>query len=96
MTTYKDIDYILEHLPDDVSYKGAIKRVLLQAPAADVRPIVKGTWIEEPDRWLHWHCSECGYAISGLNMEYHYCPNCGAETKGKMPEGFWRLLKNYD
>ena len=39
MTKYIDAD-LWRDLPDDLPYKGAVKRVLIQAPAADVRPVV--------------------------------------------------------
>ena len=38
MSEYKDIDEILKKLPDDLPYKASVKRVLMQAPAADVVP----------------------------------------------------------
>lgn len=39
MPTYKDIDAILRNLPDDLPYKASVKRVLMQAPEADVVPM---------------------------------------------------------
>lgn len=50
-------------------------------PAADVKPVVLGWWVNEPDRYRHWHCSECGYTISGIEIAYYYCPNCGADMR---------------
>ena len=38
MAQYKDIDEILKNLPDDLPYKASVKRVLIQAPTADVVP----------------------------------------------------------
>lgn len=38
MPQYKDIDEILKNLPDDLPYKASVKRVLIQAPTADVAP----------------------------------------------------------
>lgn len=38
MARYKDIDEILKTLPDDLPYKASVKRVLIQAPTADVVP----------------------------------------------------------
>ncbi|WP_458457468.1 zinc-ribbon domain-containing protein [Pseudobutyrivibrio sp.] len=41
-----------------------------------------GKWIyheiEDTCRWLE--CSECGYEIPNVDM--NYCPNCGAEMRG--------------
>lgn len=41
-----------------------------------------GYWIKEKDRYLHWHCSECRYVISGPHREFHYCPKCGTKMEG--------------
>ena len=38
MARYIDADALLQRLPDDLPYKGSVKRVLLQAPTADVVP----------------------------------------------------------
>lgn len=38
MAQYKDIDKILNKLPDDLPYKASVKRVLIQAPTEDVVP----------------------------------------------------------
>lgn len=53
-------------------------------PAADVRPVVKGKWINQ--RADSEMCSRCGvrfyisalFAVGG-NEEPDYCPNCGAK-----------------
>jgi len=50
-------------------------------PAADVRPVVRGRWVEfetetSPRRN---ECSECGYITNPwLAHVYNFCPNCGA------------------
>lgn len=36
MTKYVDVDPLLNKLPEDLPYKGAVRRVLIMAPAADV------------------------------------------------------------
>lgn len=38
MPRYKDTDEILKRLPNDLPYKASVKRVLIQAPDADVVP----------------------------------------------------------
>lgn len=38
MARYFDADELLKKLPDDLPYKASVKRVLMQAPAADVVP----------------------------------------------------------
>lgn len=51
----------------------------------DVKPVVRGHWVEETDRYLHWHCSECKYTIAGVEIRYNYCPYCGAYMKEDEP-----------
>ena len=38
MARYIDADELLNNLPDDLPYKASVKRVLIQAPTADVVP----------------------------------------------------------
>jgi hypothetical protein len=38
MARYIDADELLNKLPDDLPYKASVKRVLIQAPTADVVP----------------------------------------------------------
>lgn len=47
MARYIDADKLLKNLPNDLPYKGSVKRVLIQAPAEDVVEVVR--------------CSECKY-----------------------------------
>ena len=49
MPQYKDIDEILKNLPDDLPYKASVKRVLIQAPTADVVPKSE---VEELKEWV--------------------------------------------
>ena len=52
-------------------------------PAADVRPVVLGKWVQDCD--YHFRCSVCGdrYVVSNGNPSdaangWNFCPNCGA------------------
>lgn len=40
-----------------------------------------GSWVREPDRVRHWHCSECGHVIGLADLMDNYCPNCGAKMQ---------------
>lgn len=59
---------------------------LRDLPAVDAVPIVHAQWIEEPDRYHHWHCSACGFVEGIVSQFYHYCPNCGAKIGGEINE----------
>ena len=62
--------------------------------AADVRPVVRGEWIDRDDDyygWNMWACSACGEEFvltegtPDMN-EYHFCPNCGADMRPQPPK----------
>lgn len=53
-----------------------------EIPAADVRPVVRGRWIEKPyligtSRF----CSKCGSNYGMPHEIYNYCPNCGTDMR---------------
>ena len=85
-------DALLRALPDDLPYKGSVRRVLMQAPEVDAVPVVHGRWIEQEDPMLdvYYTCSVCkedfyiettGYTEKDMFV-YTYCPNCGAKMDG--------------
>lgn len=41
MSRYIDADELLNRLPEDLPYKASVKRVLMQAPEADVVEVVR-------------------------------------------------------
>ncbi len=60
------------------------KPITKRVPAADVRPVVRGRWVEfetdTPPRRNE--CSECGYITNPwLAHVYNFCPNCGADMR---------------
>lgn len=77
-----DADALLRALPDELPYKGSVRRVLMQAPEVDAVPVVHGRWI--PAKYTtreNEDCSNCGYSTYYGNG-YDYCPNCGAKMDG--------------
>ena len=78
MTKYIDAD-IWRRLPDNLPYKASVKRVLIQAPAADVVEVKHGEWLYSRVHNIL-HCSECGEIPDCF--EPPYCPNCGAKMDG--------------
>lgn len=56
---------------------------IMDIPAADVAPVVRGKWLleREPDGTPYcFHCSVCDddFSIIGITTKYNFCPNCGA------------------
>lgn len=62
-----DADELLEHLPDDLPYKAAVKRVLIQAPEIDAMPVVR--------------CKDCKYGeVDDADFPAQYlCNHNGAD-----------------
>ena len=88
MARYIDADALLNMLPDDLPYKASVKRVLMQAPTADVVEQIEGEWIGKTDyAGYGYYCSNCNAVFTGENAEWiakehKYCPKCGAKMKG--------------
>jgi rubrerythrin len=59
---------------------------LKQIPAADVRPVVRGTWtrVDYEPCGHDYICSECGCMSDG---PWNFCPNCGADMREVKPNG---------
>ena len=59
------------------------KDILRAQPAADVRPVVRGRWIEKPYLLGTTNvCSVCGANYGMPHGKYNFCPNCGADMRG--------------
>jgi hypothetical protein len=65
---------------------GGARKLIEEAPAEDVVPVVHGRWMAEEQKvWnleipvvIGWRCSVC--AEEGY-IDFDYCPNCGARMK---------------
>lgn len=66
MSRYIDADALLSNLPNDLPYKASVKRVLIQAPSADVVEVVR--------------CKDCKH-YGGVTYGYVCSKYSGAETK---------------
>jgi rRNA maturation endonuclease Nob1 len=49
-------------------------------PTADVVEVRRGKWIK---RGNEKKCSECKFIYYSNNDEWNFCPNCGADMRGK-------------
>lgn len=94
MVKYVDVDPLLYKLPEDLPYKGAVRRVLIMAPAADVRPVVRAKWAvddcvtwvgvdvtkpdAQPKKFKRHICPACGFYTGTQADDWNYCPICGA------------------
>ena len=69
------------------------QRVIANIPAADVRPVVRGKWIQttQPMGWRDEDCAECSvcgedfvldeWAMDEFTNLMNFCPNCGADMR---------------
>lgn len=87
MARYIDADGLLQKLPNDLPYKASVKRVLVQAPTADVEEVRHGEWkhsmeVGQTYNYHYWNCSLCGASAFTSGYE-KYCHECGAKMDGK-------------
>ena len=55
-------------------------KLLENVPAADVRPVVRGEWVEDDYGFIH--CSFCGMEWDEPeHPKTNFCPSCGADTR---------------
>ena len=58
---------------------------VVDAPAADVAPVVHGRWIEKPFLLgTSNFCSLCDSFYGMPHGKFNYCPNCGARMDGEL------------
>lgn len=94
MSRYIDVDTVLSNLPDDLPYKASVKRVLIQAPTADVVERKRGEWIGEGERRCCFNCKNpplynkggTTFAQTFYRIKTKFCPNCGADMRGEKDE----------
>ena len=57
---------------------------VIDAPSADVAPVVHGRWIEHKKYIFGtmYDCSVCDNRILDNGYAWNYCPNCGARMDG--------------
>jgi DNA-directed RNA polymerase subunit RPC12/RpoP len=91
MKKYADVEQLLKNLPEDLPYKGSVKRVLIQCPPANVEEVRYGEWctILETSDSKTIECAVCKenffFMKKGhLNIDLMpRCPRCGAKMGGK-------------
>ena len=66
--------------PTDAHYPSWYTEKLEQIPAADVRPVVHGSWIPNPRNPYWLDCTVCGYGKPERTV-YSFCPGCGADMR---------------
>ena len=82
-----DADNLLYRLKRTSKYFD-LKFYIEEEPTLDIKPVIRGKWIEEEDEFLtYYRCSACEEVYCGdeigMSIEsiYHFCPNCGADMR---------------
>lgn len=101
MAEYIERSYIRKMAMFEMAYTmetetdaAVVLRMIDDAPAADVAPVVRGWWVRknQHDKESSVICSVCGrmfdyidgvcYLVSGSELPF-FCPACGAKMDGK-------------
>lgn len=81
MARYIDADALLSKMPDDLPYKASVKRVLMQAPEADVVPKIEVEKIfEEIDRKIISDIDQCNWLL----VEFDSADGLYQQIKGEV------------
>ena len=76
MAEYIEREAVLEFVEPDA--RPFLAERIKSIPAADVRPVVRGKWIQKKS-WTRGVCSACSWEIAFVTgNSYNFCPNCGA------------------
>lgn len=65
-----------EPIHSDIAIECAVTKIK-QVPAADVRAVVKGTWMQRGTLFPMYECDKC----NAISMGGNFCPNCGADMR---------------
>lgn len=84
MARYIDADKLIaEYDRVHVGPPGGARKLMEEAPAADVVEVKRGKWIK---RGNEKKCSVCEFIYYSNNDEWNFCPNCGAKMDGGKAE----------
>ena len=89
MPRYVDVDKLIEEYDRvHIGAPGGARKLMVDAPTADVQEVRHGEWIEKAIL-LEW-CEddvdivfECSYCETECPFTSDYCPNCGAMMRGE-------------
>lgn len=68
--------------PEEIPFTDWLQGFAKKHIAADVRPVVRGKWIEPDDDYGYPVCSVCEER-SPNDERWNFCPNCGADMRGE-------------
>ena len=75
----KLLDILMDNLPDDNPWEGAVKTLLDRLIANGVVVREKGEWLVDGRTGMSF-CSVC--QVDAVEADTDFCPNCGADMTG--------------
>lgn len=79
MPRYIDAEELLHRLPDHLPYKASVRRVLIQAPSADVQEVRHAKFeLVNNGKGV---CNNC-HRLDSIDKLAKYCRYCGAKIRG--------------
>ena len=81
MSDYVSRQYLLdEYDRQHQGPPGGARKIIAQAPAEDVVPVLHGAWEHHISFGV---CDKCGYEYNWTGTDAkNFCPNCGAKMDG--------------
>lgn len=73
-----------ERYRTQLNERTALKHMIADEPAANVREDLQGEWLDTGDHTQIRYCSQCGVEFNlyaYCKSYYNFCPNCGARMK---------------
>ncbi len=65
--------------------------VIANAPVIDAVPVIHAEWEQinknEYNVIPQWECSECGAEFECFDIDFEYCPRCGAKMDKEQTNG---------
>jgi hypothetical protein len=89
MARYVDVDKLIaEYDRVHIGAPGGARKLMVDAPTADVQEVVHGEWIYHPETFYTksgFTCSVCKdpmWHSPDVKQAFKYCPHCGAKMDG--------------
>lgn len=84
MARYIDADALIaEYDRVHIGPAGGARKLMVDAPTADVAEVKHGEWLHKKIDDLNYHVyGQCSNCLERKRID-NYCPNCGAKMDGK-------------
>ena len=84
MADYIEREALKAVFEEDGHLSAYVEEMIDSIPAADVRPVVMGRWIDTDNYYQRWKCSVCDSHTRDARPPF--CSNCGADMRPEPPK----------